>query len=344
MRNRPVLAAFVSLIVLALVAPASAGAGDVEQVKTTKKSESLPAPGSSPSHDYFAWSQPVNGRDQVFLQTDGGPKEQVSTGIYGFAGGFAHGTDELIYQDLHRGGGGIDSGLKIYDAASGLLSPLPADINTSWWEWSPSFDVDPSEGRWFLYGENRFGSPNAPWRVFVYDAANQKRMLMAGTTYRCGCTMPGTLSYPWVSWSNGRNGNVWRRNLETDLLEKLTLPGDRDEHSIAVTADGTAYVAQDGTRCGSNGKLYRVDPDGTTTRLATLPGGTEAYTLSTLDTATGVDLYFDRFTCSTKRFDIFKIADANTAERVVVPRFVGAGGAGAAGGRQLPPGSVPPTR
>lgn len=343
MRNRPALAAFVSLIVLALVAPASAGAGNVDPVKTTKKSESLPAPGSSPSHDYFAWSQPVNGRDQVFLETDGGPKQQISTAIYGFAGGFAHDRDELIYQDLHRSGSGIDSGLKMYDAAVGQFLALPAAINTSGWEWSPSYDVDPSDGQWFLYGENQFGSANAPWRVFVYDLAGAKRMLMGATTFRCGCIQPGTIAYPWVSWSKGPSGNVWRRNLETDDVEKLTVPGDRDEHAIAVTADGTAYVAQDGTRCGSNSKLYRVDPDGTTTRLATLPGGTEAYSLSTLDTATGVDLYFDRYACSNERFDIFKIADANTAERVVTPRFVGAGGSGAVDGA-LPPGAVPPAR
>ena len=131
--------------------------------------------------------------------------------------------------------------------------------------------------------------------------------MLAETTYRCGCIFPGTFAYPWVSWSKGLDGAVWRMNVETDVKEKLTVPGNRDEHSIGVTADGTAYVAQDGAACGTNGKIFRIDPDGTATLIASLPAGTEAYTLAPFDTGTGIDVYFDRYKCSTKRYDIYVI-------------------------------------
>ena len=165
--------------------------------------------------------------------------------------------------------------------------------------------------------------------------------MLAETTYRCGCIFPGTFAYPWVSWSKGLDGAVWRMNVETDVKEKLTVPGNRDEHSIGVTADGTAYVVQDGAACGTHGKIFRIDPDGTATLIASMPAGTEAYTLAPFDTGTGIDVYFDRYKCSTKRYDIYVIRDAEAVTRTA-PVHLGSGGGAPAGGRRFPVGSVPP--
>jgi hypothetical protein len=108
-----------------------------------------------------------------------------------------------------------------------------------------------------------------------------------------------------------------------------------------VTADGTAYVVQDGAACGTHSKIFRIDPDGTATLIASMPAGTEAYTLAPFDTGTGIDLYFDRYKCSTKRYDIYVVRDAEAVTRTA-PVHLGSGGGSPAGGRRMPVGSVPP--
>ena len=62
MRNRAAIAALLSLLMLVATLPASAGPSvTIDPVKTTAKTEFLPAPGASVTHGYFAWSSPVNG-------------------------------------------------------------------------------------------------------------------------------------------------------------------------------------------------------------------------------------------------------------------------------------------
>ena len=68
MRNRAVLAALLSLLMMVATLPASAGPSvTIDPVKTTAKTEFLPAPGTSVTHGYLAWSSPVNGRSHVFV-------------------------------------------------------------------------------------------------------------------------------------------------------------------------------------------------------------------------------------------------------------------------------------
>ena len=122
------------------------------------------------------------------------------------------------------------------------------------------------------------------------------------------------------------------------------LPRDRDEHVITVTSDGTAYVEQDAGACGSRPRLYRVESDGTATFLAALSEGTESFVMRTLDTGSGIDLYFDQMDCDTGLSDIYVLRDADTATGSLKAERVGSGGAATVGpgGRVLPPGAVPP--
>ena len=342
MRNRAAIAALLSLLMLVATLPASAGPGvTIDPVKTTAKTEFLPAPGTSVTHGYFAWSSPVKSRSHVFVEVDGGPKTQVDNGVYGFAGAFAEGKDGLIYQRISFPGGDAQSDLRMWDGITGDTNNFVNSINNNQWQWGPSYDFDGSDNMWLLYGENRFNGPKAPWKVILVDGDTDTKQVLAETTYRCGCIFTGTFAYPWVSWSKGLDGAVWRMNVQTDFKEKLTVPGNRDEHSIGVTADGTAYVAQDGAACGTNGKIFRIDPDGSATLIASLPAGTEAYTLAPFDTGTGIDVYFDRYKCSTKRYDIYVIRDAEAVTRTA-PVHLGSGGGAPAGGRRFPVGSVPP--
>ncbi len=341
MRNRPALSLILSLIAFAATIPASAGGPTIEPVKTTPRSEFLPAPGQGTS-TYFAWSQPVNRRMQVFLQVNGGPRQRISTGAVGFAGHFEPGDDRLIYQRLQRAGNKFQSDLFFYDAVGGGTTALEPTINTNAWQWGPAYGEDGSD-LWVLYGENRFGSPSAPWEVKLWDPNSAVRRTLAVATFRCGCVFPGTIDYPYVSWGKGREADVWRMDLATDMKERLDLPGDRDEYASAVTDDGTTYVAQDGAGCGVNAKLFRVDPDGTATLLTVLPRGKSPYTLSAIDTGSGVDLYFDRSNCRrNQKFNIYVLRDADTAGLSVPMRLGSSSGSPAIGADRFPLGSVPP--
>ena len=192
--------------------------------------------------------------------------------MYGFAGAFAAGEDNLIFQQIKFPGGDAQSDLRMWDGLTGDTNAFVSNDQhrPSGSGRRPTTSTGPN--LWLLYGENRFNGPKAPWRVILFDGSTAKKHVLAETTYRCGCIFPGTFAYPWVSWSKGLDGAVWRMNVETDVKEKLTVPGNRDEHSIGVTDDGTAYVVQDGAACGTHSKIFRIDPDGTATLIASTAG------------------------------------------------------------------------
>ena len=345
MRNRTIVSVLAVLALLTSI-PASAGAVvTIDPVKTTDKTEYLPAASITMSHSYFAWSQNIRrGNEHVFLETDGGAAARIDDGNYGWVGGFAQGDARLIYQrlDLHRRG--ADSNLKFYDAELGTTTNAPGNINTDTWQWSPTYDTDSGDMLWILYGENRFATRKSPWRVRVWDEVSGVRRTLAEARNRCRCIFPGSVAFPFASWTEGDPADAFVYDLQSDVRTRLALPGDRDEHVITVTSDGTAYVAQDGGACGTHPKLYRVAPDGTPTLIASLPAGTEAFRMSTLDTGAGVDLYFDQMSCATGSSDIYVLRDADTVAGPVRAEHVGDGGMlpVTPGGRPLPPGAVPP--
>ena len=344
MHNRTLVAV---LAVLALTAsvPASAGTGvTIDPVKVSDKAEILPAASITMSHAYFAWSQSGRYGFHVHLDTDGSGAVRIDTGDYGWVGGFADGDPRLIYQRVHVGRRTQDSNLRFYDAELGTTSGMPGNINTDVWQWSPSYDTDGSDMLWILYGENRFARHGSPWRVKIWDEASGIRRTLAEARNDCFCLFPGTIAFPFASWTKGDPGDAYVYDLQSDVRTTLALPGDRDERVVAVTSDGTAYVAQEGRGCGRHTKLYRVAPDGTPTLLAMLPPRTEVNDMSTLDTGSGIDLYFDRTRCGRFNNDIYVVRGADTATGPLKVERVGSDGAATVtrGGQILPPGAVPP--
>jgi hypothetical protein len=345
MRNRT-LVVVLSLFALVATVPAAAGTGvTIDPVKTSDKNEYLPAATITMSHGYFAWSQDVrDGSEHVFLETDGGPAARIDDADFGFVGGFAEGDPRLLYQRTRFSRHGADSNLKFYDAELGTTSNPPAAINTPAWQWSPSYDVDGSDMLWILYGENRFVKRTSPWRIKLWDEVSGARRTLAEAPYRCLCLYPGSIAYPFASWIRGLPGDAIVYDLQTDTRTRLALPTDHDEHVVTVTADGTAYVEQDGRKCGTHPAIYRIAPDGTPTLLASLPEGTESYRMRTLDTGAGVDLYFDRVACDSGSSDIYVLRSADAALGPLRAQHVGPGGTAtvAPDGRVLPPGATPP--
>ncbi len=313
MHARPLTLLATAVILVAGSVPAHA-VGTPTPVKTTKAFEWAPAAGHDTMHSYFAWTQDILGKpnapDSAFYQIDDGATRRINPArTYGFLGDFDAGTSVLIYQQA----AGSGSDLYLYNVSTHSSLPTPTGINTTAWQWDPSVDTDEGTGtRWILYGENRFNGPTAPWRLYLDNTTTHTKLLLDSTTNRCGCLLAGDISYPWVVWSKGLMGNVWRYNIDTQVKNKVVLPHDRDEFYASVTADGTVYVAQAGDQCGSQAKLYRVDPDTSVTLLYALPDGSEPMSINATDTGSGVTLYSDRYFCATKTSNIFKIDDADT--------------------------------
>ena len=310
MRRATLLIAVAATIALGSL-PAVA-VGTPVPVKTTKAFEWAPAAGHDGSHSYFAWTQDILAKpkapDSAFYQVDGGTTRRINPArTYGFLGDFDAGTSTLIYQQA----AGNASDLYLYDVNTRSSLPTPQGINTRAWQWNPSVDTD-SGTRWILYGENRFNGPAAPWRLYLYNATTHAKLLLDETTNRCGCLFAGDIAYPWVVWSKGLMGNVWRYNIDTQVKNKVVLPHDRDEYYASATSDGTVYVAQAGDACGSGAKLWRVDAGGAATLVYALPTGSEPLSINATDTGSGVTLYSDRYICKKKTSNIFRIDDADT--------------------------------
>jgi hypothetical protein len=313
MRVRPLTLLAAAFILATAAVPAHA-VGTPTPVKTTKAFEWAPAAAHDSMHTYFAWTQDILGKpkapDSAFYQVDGGTTHRINPArTYGFLGDFDAGSSVLIYQQA----AGASSDLYLYNVNTHSSLPTPMGINTAAWQWDPSVDTDTGTGtRWILYGENRFSGPTAPWRLYLYDDDTQTKTLLDATTNRCGCLFAGDISYPWVVWSKGLLGNVWKYNINTQQKSKVALPHDRDEYYGSVTGDGTVYVAQAGDQCGTNAKLWRVAPGGSPTLVYALPDGSEPLSINSTDTGAGVSLYSDRYFCKTKTSNIFRIDDADT--------------------------------
>jgi len=314
-RARTLLATAIVLVAGAIPAHA---VGTPTPVKTSKAFEWLPAGGTDGVNTYFAWTQDIIGRpkapDSAFFQVGSGPAHRINPGgTYGFMGDFDAGTSTLAYQQS----AGPNSDIRLFDVNTRTFGTTPPGINNTAWQWSPTVDTE-SGTTWVFYGENRFNGPTAPWRIYLFNATTHSKLLLDSATNRCACIFPGDIAYPWVVWSKGLMGNVWRYNIVTHAKNKVVLPFDRDEYFASVTADGTVYVAQAGEQCGTLARLYRVTyPAGvsTPTLLYALPTGSEPLSVSAFDTGAGVTLYSDRYFCAAKTSNIFKIDGADTATR-----------------------------
>jgi hypothetical protein len=95
------------------------------------------------------------------------------------------------------------------------------------------------------------------------------------------------------------------------LPKPVTTP-PRYQYGAAVTSSGAVYLARAGRTCGSAVRLIRYGAGDPTygTRVAAFPTGVDtaiAYARDNADLST--DVFFDRVTCSTYRYDIYKIHD-----------------------------------
>lgn len=351
MRNafRPSIASFGARLALAFVlligaaAPATSAFVNPDVVKGTALFEGYGSATHIGSQRLFAWSNEVDriGSElAAYVETNGGTLTRISARhTTAYVGGFDQGTDRVIFQQTQGG----ESDLFLYDISDDRRTALDR-LNDDEWQWNPSID---SHGgtTWIVYGVNRFESPAAKWRFFLFNAATGERTLLAETTNRCGCLFPGTIAYPWVTWAVGDDATAWRYDIRTGERSPL-LPTDRDEFGVAITPEGTAYVARSGDQCGRGAALYRVSRSGVPYLLHELADGNEAANLSVDFIGPHDRLYFDRRTCRNDSADVLRMRRADLVGDPARPALAGGSRSGAGGFRrsEASPDASPRTR
>ncbi|MDQ3209633.1 MAG: hypothetical protein M3Q20_00385 [Actinomycetota bacterium] len=301
------LAAAIAML-LASTSPASAAFVNPDIVKGTTLFEGYGSATHIGSRRLFAWSNEVGrvGTDlAAYVETNGGTVTHINAKrTTAYVGGFDQGTDRVIFQQTHGG----ESDLFLYDLSDDRRTPIRR-LNDEEWQWNPS--IDSHRGTtWITYGVNRFGGPTAMWRLFLFNTSTGERTLLAETTNRCGCLFPGTVAYPWVTWAVGDDATAWRYDIRTGERTPL-LPTDQDEYGVAVTPEGTTYVARSGDRCGSGAALYRVDRNGVPFLLHEIADGFEPANLSVDFIGPHDRLYFDRRNCKTGSADVMRLRRAD---------------------------------
>jgi hypothetical protein len=345
MRNTFRIAIAIALVLLAAspaapIARPSAAARPLDIVKGTSLFEGYGAATHIGPRRLFAWSNEVGSTHTdlgAFVETNGGSVTRINARrTSAYVGGFDPGTDRVIYQQVRNG----ESDLFLYDISERSRTPMRA-LNDGHWQWNPSIDTHQGTP-WILFGVNRFGSASASWRLYLANGRSGERILLDSTTNRCGCMFPGTVAYPWVTWAVGADATAWRYDIRTGERTPL-LPTDRDEYSVAVTPDGTAYVAQAGDRCGSAAALYRVERDGTPFLIHEFRDRREAANLSVDFTGPHDRLYVDRRSCRTGSSDILRFRRAEEIGEPAAP-LRGAVGRSNATRSEASSGAAPRTR
>jgi hypothetical protein len=329
------------VVALAIAMPAASAFANPDLIKRTPLFEGHGAGTHIGTRRLFAWTNEMGrGRLVAFAETSGGALSRMSARrSNAYVGGFEAGTDRVVFQQILRG----NSDLFVYDIGQRRRRALK-DLNDGKWQWNPSIDTHRGV-TWLTYGENRFDGPWARWRLFLVNMRTGERTVLDETSNRCGCLFPGTIAYPWVTWSIGADATTWRYDIRTGEREPM-LPTDRDEYSAATTPNGTTYIAQAGDRCGVNAEIYRVDPGGITTLLFRLRDGREAANLSVDPTGAHDRLYFDRRVCRTGTADILRLRRAEVLHGIGGPSRRAPGPSGRRGFRRsaATPDASPRTR
>lgn len=324
------IAALVLLVTLFVgIHTVSAAPLDPEPFITGAVSQRAP----TASEDWFAWTETPRGNFEVrvrAIDSSGAGHKLVGPGRNGFA--FTGGLDasgDLIYQRGSFSGKG-SSDLRVYDPDSGNSHAPPPGVNTSKWEWSPSWSQD-----FLLFGRNTFKKPSSPWSVVLYDRTTNKQKVLAKVRYACRCIAPGNVTDAYATWTLCTSRcNVFVYDIAAKDTVKVPNPQSKQIYDGSVTSGGDVYYARSGNGCGANVSIMRWkigDPAGDAVVVSDLPNHIEitdplwAFTKADMHT----DVYFGRFDCRHGKADIYVVHDAETASRTVGTGSVTPGVSGA---------------
>ena len=324
-----------------MLVPTLALATSESPVLTSRQNEFLPSRGDG----FLAWSQNSRRHPRhydTYARRDGRSPFKVNpAGSVGWSGGI-DGTSLIEQVVTHRGD---QSDLELFDLVSRTQSNPPAGIDTRIWEWKPS-----TSGDQILFGRNNINIGRHEFQaVILFDTTTGRSRILALVRRNAAFTdlQPGQVNGDWATWERClpgiRHCNVFLYQISTRTTSMLPNPS-LQQYNGGVTADGTVYYVRTGQhdrwKCGASSKIVRQPAAGSSTVIANLPKGKDSFALFAYTEPDGsTTLFFDQVSCSTGRWDVFKILDADTATGLAPAARVPGGGPGTA-----PTGIAGPTR
>jgi Tol biopolymer transport system component len=276
-------------------------------VKATTRNEVTPAA----SGIYFAWAKSRRGHPRVFdvfAQQEGQAGRKVNArNTYGWAGGI-DGT-RLVYQQVKKG----NSDIRFFDLVTRRRTNAPQGVNSKRWEWAPSISGD-----WLMFGRGVvFGSSTQ--MVVLRNLVTGEQRVLDSLRSRTGFTQAGQVNGNYAVWMKcaGRSTcNVYRYDITTATTTIMPATGQQ-LYGPSVSPSGAVFYGRSGSGCGERAELVKTTLDGVTTVLYSFSSGQDfviTYTTQVVSVPpppfTTNRIYFDRIICSSRRYDIYSIDDA----------------------------------
>lgn len=311
MRNS--LKALIVLVLVLLVALPALAAASLTSVVQTTADEWGPAAGSGG----IAWNRYTKSDSWIFADNGGAPFRVNPTSTWAWTGSIE--GDILTYQRANRRG----SDIVAFDIVTRTPVASPAHVNSKWWEYGPS-----ASGQWVFFARTNVGyGRKHEWRklILANKVTGETRRLAKGG--KGAKFYPGQVSGDWVVWYSCPKYvcDVHRYQISSSTTLKIPKVGP-DQHSPAISSDGTMYYVRQGNACGSNAVIIRRLPDNSEAVLYSFPGGVQAGELYVYD-GPQQDLYLQDVDCGNGyESDIYKVSSANTAAPVVTRSQADTGG------------------
>jgi hypothetical protein len=313
---------------VAVAVPAPARGPTAQPVKANPDVwEDFPAAGA----DVFAWTadgRTTPGRFNAFLEAGGGPKVKVNPArTRGYTGSIE--GDRLVWQQVKKG----QSELRVYDVSVGGGVPLGRDdVNDDRWQWRPSIDQG-----YLLYGENRFDTPEAPWRIVLanLDDPGESKRVLATAKNRCRCLYPGQVAGNYATWTRcSPVCQVFVHRIDTNTTTRVINEPQKQQYFGVPDANGVTYLVRSGSGCGANPRIFAVAYGSASRQLVvTIDEGKDVNDISTVPGSSFPEpVYFSRFGCG-------NAGQGNIYVTEVLPptRVAPESGSIASGRKQLPP-------
>jgi hypothetical protein len=258
---------------------------------------------------FIAWAQNSRAHPRhydAYLKHGTDPSIRLNTVGQGYMGGID--PPNVVYQQIRRG----QSSIRFYDIDSATRPAAPAGVNTANWEWRPSISGD-----WLLFGRSSVSSPAQAIRLHNVMTSEQRSIATASSSRRT-ILWPGQVNGDWVVYSRCNPVcSVFRYNITAETTVAMQKPATtrpRWQYAPSVSSDGTVYLARSGSGCGALGvKIvrYGLSDPATGRVVAGLGAGRDTQFSYARDNTDGsVDVFYDRYTCSTGRADIYRVNDS----------------------------------
>ncbi|MEX2274742.1 MAG: hypothetical protein WEA10_04125 [Actinomycetota bacterium] len=311
----------VTAVSVALIAPAAVAGSAIQTPVRNNPDvwEDFPASGTDGLNQFFAWtknSQAKPNAFNAFLQNTSlkgiGPIRVNPSNTRGYTGGIE--GDRLLWQQVKRG----QSDLRLYDYSQERNVAVPPGLNDNDWQWRPSFD-----GETYLYGQNRFNTPDAPWKVILateQDGSIVDKIVLDSAKNRCKCIWPGQVVGDYATWTKCTTTcQVWIYEISSDTSTRVSNETARNQYHGVPDVNGAVYLARGGNGCGENVNLVSYAYGSGGRDLVTeLPDGKDVTDLTVVPGSPST-IFFGRVGCTQQaQGDIFSIQEI-APTRVAAP-------------------------